>query len=139
MKSTLGLIGAAIPVLYCGGLVIYFAGVNRSFGGMLGRELGPTMVGLGVIGLLFLIPLVLKIRKLAARPDAPAPPGAGGGGDGGPVDQAPQDPPSDFDPDAALARYMARRSSGAHGPASPSAPHPGGGPVRQAGFGRRGA
>lgn len=137
MKSTLGLIGAAIPVLYCGGLVIYFAGVNKSFGGMLGGELGPTMVGLGVIGLLFLIPLVLKIRKLAAGPGAPAAPGTGGGG--GPVDQPPREERSDFDPDAALARYMARRSSGAPGPGSPSAPHPGGGPVRQAGFGRRGA
>ena len=137
MKSTLGLIGAAIPVLYCGGLVIYFAGVNKSFGGMLGRELGPTMVGLGVIGLLFLIPLVLKIRKLAARPDTPAAPGAGGGG--GPVDQPPQDQPGDFDPDAAIARYLAKRPPGPRGPASPFATHGGGRPAGQPGFGRKGA
>ncbi len=140
MKSTLGLIGAAIPVLYCGGLVIYFAGVNRSFGGMLGRELGPTMVGLGVIGLLFLIPLVLKIRRLVSPPAPPAPPGAGsGGGGGGPVDRAPQDQPSDFDPDAAIARYMAKRSSGPNGPASPFAAHEGGRPAGPTGFGRKGA
>jgi hypothetical protein len=126
-KSILGLIAMAIPVLYCGGLLLYFNGVNRSFGGMLGRELGPTMVGLGVIGLLFLIPLVLKIRRLFRGPGAPRSDG------GGHADDAPKDEGSDFDPDAALARYMARRSSGAHGPASP---HGGAGPVR-ARFGRR--
>lgn len=140
MKSTLGLIGAAIPVLYCGGLVLYFAGVNKSFGGMLGRELGPTMVGLGVIGLLFLIALVLKIRKLAAGSGGPAAPGAGsGGGGGGPVDRAPQEEPSDFDPDAAIARYMAKRPPGPRGPASPFAAHEGGRPAGQPGFGRKGA
>lgn len=131
VKSTFGLVGAAIPVLYCGGLVIYFAGVNNAFGGMLGRQLGPTMVGLGVIGLLFLIPLVLKIRRLVSPP---APPGASGGGR---ADEAPKDGGSDFDPDAAIARYLARQSPGARDPASPPAAHGGGGPVRQAGFGRR--
>lgn len=138
MKSTLGLIGAAIPVLYCGGLLLYFNGVNSSFGGMLGSALGPTMVGLGVIGLLFLIPLVLKIRKLAAGPGAPPAPGAGGSG-GGPVDQAPQEERSDFDPDAAIARYMAKRPPGPRGPASPFAAHEGGRPAGPAGFGRKGA
>lgn len=139
MKSVFGLVGAAIPVLYCGGLVIYFSGVNRSFGGMLGRELGPTMVGLGIIGLLLLIPLVLRIRRLISPPAPPSPGGRGPGSPGsgsGRADEAPKDGGSDFDPDAALARYMARRSSGAHDPASQ---HEGGRPVRQATFGRRGA
>ncbi|HYI47932.1 MAG TPA: hypothetical protein VEX35_05645 [Allosphingosinicella sp.] len=134
MKSTFGLVGAAIPVLICGGLVLYFSGVNRDFGGTLGRALGPTIVGIGVIGLLFLIALVLKIRKLAA--EAAAPPAPGGGG---PADRPPEDPPSDFDPDAAIARYMAKRPPGPRGPASPFAAHEAGRPAGQPGFGRKGA
>jgi hypothetical protein len=124
-----GLIGAAIPVLYCGGLLLYFAGVRNAFGGWLDRALGPTMVGLGVIGLLFLIPLVLRIRRLVA----PLAPPRSGGGPG--PNEAPREERSDFDPDAAIARYLARRPPD---PASP-APQEGGTRVGQAGFGRRGA
>jgi hypothetical protein len=123
----------AIPVLYCGGLLLYFNGVRSAFGGWLDGALGPTMLGLGAIGLLFLIPLVLRILRLFRGTGAP---GAGGGGS---ADEAPKDEGSDFDPDAALARYLARRSSGARGPASPYAPHEGGRPAGPAGFGRRGA
>lgn len=131
-KSIFGLVAAAIPVLYCGGFLLYFAGVGNSFGGLLDGALGPTMVGLGAVGLLFLIPLVLRIRRLAGGTGAP-----GAGGVGRP-DKAPQDGPSDFDPDAAIARYLAQRPTGGRDPASP-APDGAGGPVRQAGFGRRGA
>jgi hypothetical protein len=132
-KSIFGLIAAAIPVLYCGGLLLYFAGVRNSFGGLVDGGLGPTMLGLGAIGLLFLIALVVKVMRLFGGKGAPA---AGGGG---PADAAPEGEGSDFDPDAAIARYLARRSSGAHDPASPHPPPADGGPVRQAGFGRRGA
>jgi len=129
MKLTFGLIAAAIPVIYCGGLLLHFNGVRNMFGGMLDSQLGPTMLGLAAVGLLFLIPLVLKIIRLFTAKNTP---GAGGGGRG---DGASEEEGSDFDPDAALARYMARRASGAPGPASPLG---GGGPVRPAGgFGRR--
>ena len=60
MKSAVGLIAAAVPVLYCGGLLLYFSRVGGSFGGLVDGALGPTMVGLGALGLLFLIPLVLQ-------------------------------------------------------------------------------
>jgi hypothetical protein len=133
IKSAVGLVAAAIPILYCGGLLLYFNRVRTASAGLLDGALGPTMLGLGAIGLLFLIPFVLKIRRLVAPPAAP------GSGNGGRADQAPQSERSDFDPDAALARYLAQRSPGARGPASPLAPHAGGGPARQAGFGRRGA
>lgn len=129
MKLTFGLIAAAIPVIYCGGLLLYFGGVRSAFGGMVDSQLGPTMIGLGAIGLVFLILFVLKILRLFGGKGAPA---AGGGGG---ADKTPKDEGSDFDPDAALARYLARQSSGARGPLSP---HGGGGPVRQARFGRRG-
>lgn len=134
LKSTFGLIGALIPVLYCGGLVYYFANVENFTGVPVGNALSPTMIGLGAIGLLFLIPLVLKILRLVGRPGAP------GSGSGGRADQSAQDVRSDFDPDAAIARYLAQRPSGAPNPASPRSPHAGGRPVRPtAEFGRRGA
>lgn len=133
MKSVFGLVAAAIPVLYCGGLLLHFNGVRTMFGGMVDGALGPTMLGLGAIGLLFLILLLLRIVRLFGGKGTPD---AGGG----PADKAPKEEGSDFDPDAALARYMARRGSGGHGPASPHAPPGSAGPARQAGgFGRRGA
>ena len=119
MKSVFGLIAAAIPVIYCGGFLLYFGGVRNAFGGMVDSQLGPTMLGLAAFGLLFLILFVVKILKLFRGTGAP-----GAGGDR--ADKAPKDEGSDFDPDAALARYMARRSSGGRDPG------------RQAGFGRRG-
>jgi hypothetical protein len=131
MKLTFGLVAAALPVLYCGGLLLHFNGVRNMFGGMLDSQLGPTMLGIGAFGLLFLVLFGLKIWRLYGGKGAPG----ASGGDGG--DKAPKDQGSDFDPDAALARYMARRASGAHDSASPLG---GGGPARQAGgFGRRGA
>lgn len=133
MKLTFGLIAAAIPVIYCGGFLLYFGGVRSAFGGMVDSQLGPTMIGLGAIGLVFLILFVLKILRLFGGKAAPA---AGGGG---PVDQAPKDEPSDFDPDAAIARYLAKRPPGPRGPASPFAAHEGGRPTGQPGFGRKGA
>ncbi|MEA3014672.1 MAG: hypothetical protein QOD42_3217 [Sphingomonadales bacterium] len=128
MKSVFGLIGAAIPVLYCGGLLVYFAGVEKWTGVPVGEALNPTMLGLGAIGLLFLILFVLKVLRLFGGKGAP---GAGGGR----TDAAPKEDERAFDPDAAIARYMARRSSGAGDPASPQE---GGGPARRTGFGRRG-
>lgn len=128
MKSVFGLIGAAIPVLYCGGLLLYFNGVRNSFGGLLDGALGPTMLGLGAVGLLFLILLIVKVLRLFGGPGAP------GSGSEGRADEAPKDERSDFDPDGAIARYMARRPPGAPGLASPQG---GGKSARQAGFGRR--
>jgi hypothetical protein len=131
-KAIFGVILAALPVLYCVGFLLYFNGVRTSFGGLVDSQLGPTIIGLGVVGLLFLIPLVLKIRRLLAGTGAP-----GSGSGGGRPGDSPKEEGSDFDPDAALARYMAQRSSGAGGPASP--PGQGGAPARPTGFGRRGA
>lgn len=131
MKTTVGLIAAAIPVIYCGGFLLYFGGVRNAFGGMVDRQLGPTMLGLAAFGLLFLILFAVKILKLFRGAGAP---GAGTGG--GRPDKAPKEEGSEFDPDAAIARYLAQRGSG---PRDPASPHGGGGPVRPGGFGRRGA
>lgn len=123
MKLTLGLVAAALPVLYCAGLLLHFNGVRNMFGGMLDSQLGPTMIGIGAFGLLFLLLFGLKLwRTFGGK-------GASGGGGGGPSDKTPEEEKSDFDPDAALARYMARRSAGAQ---------EGGRPAGPATFGRRG-
>ncbi len=102
-KSAIGLVFALLPVLYCGGLLLYFEKVRRAGGGLFDRELGPTVIGLGGFGLLFLLLLLWKIRRFVAPP--PPPTGI-----------APDPRPSDFDPDAALARYLSRRGEGGSGP-----------------------
>lgn len=133
VRSFFGLAGAVVPIVYCGGLLYYFADVQKWMGGALGKALGPTMLGLGAIGLLFLVVLLLRIRRLVGGPRAPK------SGVGGRAVEGLPDEPSDFDPDAALARYLARRSAGSPGAASPGAPLGSGRPAGQAGFGRRGA
>ena len=58
---------------------------------------GPTVVGLVVLGFLFSIPLILKLGRFIPGPRPPRP------GD-------PDEPDAgSFDPDAAIARYMANR------------------------------
>lgn len=122
MKLTFGLVAAALPVLYCAGLLLHFNGVRNMFGGMVDSQLGPTMIGIGAFGLLFLLLFGLKLWRTFG--------GKGASGGGGPSDRTPEEEKSDFDPDAALARYLARRASGADEE---------GKPVRRAVFGRRGA
>jgi hypothetical protein len=119
-RSLFGLVAALLPVLYCGGLLLYFSRFRSATGGLFDRALSPTMLGLGAFGLLFVILFALKLWRLATPP---ASPGSGRAG------AALEEEKSDFDPDAALARYMARRAAGADGPAYP--------PKGQAGFGRK--
>ena len=131
VRNIFGLVGAAIPVIYCGGLLIYFANVQGFTGVPVGDALNPTMLGLGAVGLLFLVPLVLKILRLVR--EAGAPPSGGGRVDGLP----PQSEHSDFDPDAAIARYLANRPPDGHGappPLGPARP-----PAKLGAFGRKGA
>ena len=86
--------------------------------------LGPTVLGLGIVGFLFCIPLIIKIMRVlpGRRPPRPG------------------DEPDDegFDPDAAIARYKAQQSAETipARPAAPSAPK-NGGPAKPSGFGRR--
>src|SRR5262249_20153027 len=106
LKSMFGVIGAIVPVAYCGALLYYFFDISgSSFEGAKTIGLGPTLLGLGAVGLLFCIPLVLKLLRLFAGPRSP---GSGGrGGFGGPA----EDDENGFDADAAIARYMAQRSA----------------------------
>jgi hypothetical protein len=115
-KSAFGVVGALLPLLYCGGLVFYFLDLSGSPQEAVDTGLGPTVIGLGAVGLLFCIPLIFKIAKLFSRPPEPGP----GGGDSG------------FDADEAVARYLARQASGAGDTSAPQ-----GGGTAPRGFGRK--
>jgi hypothetical protein len=117
-KSVSGVAGALIPVLYCGGLLYYFLDVAGSVQEAEEIGLGPTVLGLGAVGLLFSIPLILKVLRLFRGPRS---------GGNTPRDNGHDDGDDDggFDADAAISRYMARRATEAAAAATPApAPRP---------------
>lgn len=134
LKSVFGVIRALFPVFYCGGLLYYFLDVARSVDEAQQMGLGPTLLGLGAVALLFCIPSTLKVVRMFARLRAP-----GSGGHGGP-DAPAHDGKDDFDADAVLARYMAQRPAEAApeptSPAAPRAQEPSA-PAARPSFGRR--
>lgn len=143
VKSVLGLIGVLVPVLYCGGLLYYFLDVSGSVENAEDIGLGPTILGLAGIGLLFCIPLVVKSVRMFAGPRSPGASGKGGGR-GGPDASTHDDegggesgPDGGINADAVVARYMARRSAEAAAGSPATASTHEGGPVRPSGFGRR--
>jgi len=103
-KNWFGLVGAALPVLFCGGLLLYFSSVRAAYGGPNGNPLGPTMFGLGVFFLLALLAFLMRLWKFAGGAPASSP--------GARAEAAAAAESSDFDADAALARYLARRGDG---------------------------
>ena len=127
LKSRFGVMGAIVPILYCGYLLYYFLDLSGSMQEAETDGLGPTLIGLGAVSLLFSIPLIMKVVRIFAGPRSP---GSG-------PDASAGDDESGFDADAAIARYMAGRSADA-APNAPSAPpaHRGG-PAKPSGFGRK--
>jgi hypothetical protein len=103
-KNAWGIVVGLIPVLYCVGFLIYFTNVEGFTGVPVGNQLGPTIIGLGVVAMLFSIPVILRIARLFRAPPAPA-------NDARRTAEVFADAPSDFDPDAAIARYMAQRAA----------------------------
>ena len=120
-------IGLVVPVVYCGGLIIYFIHQGGSLEGAISIGLGPTLLGLAIVGLLFSIPLIVVIFLMVRRTRP-----RGSDGYGGP--SGPHDGENAFDADAVIARYLAKQP--AQTAASPTAPSPGGAP-KPTGFGRR--
>jgi hypothetical protein len=101
LKSAGALIAALVPVAYCGGLIYYFHSTGGSpMQGETAKGLGPTMLGLGVVGLLFMVPVIVRLMRLGM----PAVSGARV------VASEPEE--EAFDADAALARYLARKAEG---------------------------
>jgi predicted lipid-binding transport protein (Tim44 family) len=99
-----------LPLLYFGGLIYYFSGVGGgTLQGIADIGLGPTVLGLAFIGLLFAIkPVMMLIRLLATmgstRPQPTAARGTSGSSDEDGL-------AGSFDADDAIARYMARRNA----------------------------
>lgn len=127
LKSAFGIVSALVPVIYCCGLLYYFVDTSGSLEEARAIGLGPTVLGLGIVGFLFSIPAIVKAIRLVARLLSP---GSGGG-----------DTPKGggkLDPDAAIARYLAKQSAGGATRVSdaPRAPI-GSGPSDRPSFGRR--
>ena len=125
------MIRALLPIVYFTGLLVDLLDVS---GGSIHQAwtigLGPTILGLGFIGLLFCIPLALRIVRILN--------GLRASGSGGGSGRSAADDDDGFDADAAVARYLAQRSAEA-APTSP-APRPApkyAEPARPTGFGRR--
>lgn len=124
---------ALIPIVYIGGMLWHFAGVGgNSAEGIVGIGLGPTVLGLAIVGLLFALPLIIKLLRVVSGVNRV--PGASAG-----VSEPLAETPG-FDPDAAFANYMRGRDSAPPPPIAPDAvdddlrpftPRPGG-------FGRKG-
>lgn len=132
LKSIIGIGRALLPVLYCGYLFYYFIDVGGSVQGIKDIGLGPTVIGLGAVGLLFCLPLIWKIVRTFRGPRAPK------SGGGAPIKD--DDDDGGAAADAIIARYMARKaiedalpSAAAPRPAAPS-----GGPAKRPSFGRKG-
>ncbi len=94
---------ALLPTAYIGGLIWYFSGVGGgSAEGIVAIGLGPTVLGLIVVGLILTAPLVIKIIRLLSG--ANRVPGA--------RSEAAGELTADtqgFDADAAFANYMRGR------------------------------
>jgi len=131
LKIGLGVIGALFPIVYCGGLLYYFIHISGSVQEAADIGLGPTLLGLAAVGLLFCVLLVVRIVWIfvGQRPH-------GSGGRGGP-NASTHEGEGEFDADAVVARYMARRPAEATAsPAAPPAPERGGPAIRPS-FGRK--
>ena len=129
LKSVVSLIGTIGAIAYCAYLLYYFVDVTGSVQEAQVNGLGPTLMGLAIVGLIFCIVLVVKIARMFARPRS-----TGSG-----PDRWADDGESGFDAEAAVARYMARRSTEAAAAAATVAPaaQERGALARGASFGRK--
>ncbi len=132
LGKVLGIIGALIPLVWIGWLLYHFVGVGGGTAeGVAGIGLGPTVIGLSIVGLLFALPLIIKLLRVTTGVNRV--PGASFDAKLKPGEVAVE--PA-FDADAAFANYMRKRDAGVTGdvsidpaesePAAPFAPRPGG-------------
>ena len=71
MKGAGALIAALVPIAFCGAMIFYFFNVGGgSVSGVTALGLGPTMLGVGAIGLLFVVPLFARLIRVATTPPA---------------------------------------------------------------------
>ena len=126
LRPVFSLFGIIGPIGYCGWLVYYFINESGSLQQAMDNGLGPTVIGLSVIGLLFFMVFLVVIFRLIAG-SRPLRSYGGADTDG---------PNGGFDADAVVARYMAQRTAEASA-TSPDAPpsRDGSGPAKS--FGRK--
>jgi hypothetical protein len=134
-RGTICFIGMLLPLLYFGGFLYYFSRVGGgSLQGVIDIGLGPTMFGLGLLGLVFAIkPLYLLFRFVIGLTT-----GAGTGqrnsAAGGATNV--EGAASDFDAEDAIARYLRNRGAEPAPVADPVIADPAGPPPRPS-FGRK--
>jgi hypothetical protein len=91
-KAFLGI----VPIFGFGGLAIYLYRVNDSMDGAASQQLMPMVYALGAISLLFSLPILFKLLRLAtAKPKLPEDAARGA-----------------FDADAAITRYIEKKAAG---------------------------
>ncbi|WP_422061036.1 hypothetical protein [Sphingopyxis sp.] len=96
---------ALVPTVYIGGLIWYFMGVGgNSAAGIADIGLGPTVMGLAVVGLVLTLPVIIKLLRLISRTDKVPGARAEEAGDLSAETQG-------FDADAAFANYMRNRDA----------------------------
>ncbi len=101
------LAGAFLPVAYCAALIWYLMDLGGWDHPVLSKELQPTIIGLGLVGLFFSAWFGFKIWRTFSA-DRTLPPGGGARpalASGDVVNEA------DPDTDAMIARYLAMRSA----------------------------
>ncbi len=139
LGKTLGVIAGLLPLLYIGFMLRHFVGVGGgSIDGIVGIGLGPTVIGLSIVGLLFALPLIIKLLRAATGVNRVP----GKSFDTALKPGEVSDEPS-FDADAVFANYMRKRDQGGDVPpaqpvAGEFADDAGFVPPRASGFGRKG-
>jgi hypothetical protein len=139
LGKMLAIIGGLLPIVYIGWLLYHFIGVGGgSIDGIVGIGLGPTVIGLSLVGLLFALPLI--IRLLRATTGINRVPGKDFNARLMPGEVS--DEPS-FDADAVFANYMRKRDQPDETrPAENASAIPvdtaESAPMRSTGFGRKG-
>lgn len=129
LKSIYGLARALLPILYCGGLLYYFLDVGGTVEEVRENGLGPTVIGLSAVGLLFCLPLIFKLIRLIRGLKPPRPGGKTRISDDDADDGAAA-------ADAIIARYMARKAAEESAPPART-PQPNGRPANRPSFGRK--
>jgi len=135
LGKVLGIMAGLIPIVYIGWLLYYFVGVGGGTAeGVAGIGLGPTVIGLSIVGLLFALPLIIKL--LRATTGVNRVPGASFEAKLKPGEVVVE---PEFDPDAAFANYMRKREAGVVGDVSvdPADDTPAPFSPRPASFGRK--
>lgn len=109
--KVLGVIGGLIPLIYIGFMLRHFVGVGGDTAeGVAGIGLGPTVIGLSIVGVLLALPLIIKL--LRATTGVNRVPGASFEAKLKPGEVVVE---PEFDADAAFASYMRKREAGVVG------------------------